>query len=221
MLSSEVLCTAARRCNIHLDTSFLWRHRFLKLVDYLNAKALSGIVETDQTMFRESFKGQRKIVERPARKRGNDNKKDAKWVPVVLVARGRNASEADFVFKRFTLKNVEKHLLPLLSQDVVLCIDAHLTFECLANKHHLNYKVLNASAGERVKETAFYIQGVNNYHQRLKGWLVRFHGVATKYLPHYLGWFRWFDQHRSKLNQPSDFMNDFIRTDNFQYLTGT
>tara|TARA_R110001583_G_C5552015_1_gene400397 strand:- start:3 stop:974 length:972 start_codon:yes stop_codon:yes gene_type:complete len=220
MLSSEVLRTAARRCHIRLDTSFHWRHRFLKLADYLNAKALSGIVEADQTLFRESFKGQRKIVERPVRKRGNDNKKSAKWVPV-LVARDRNSSEADFVFKHFTLENVEQHLLPLLNKDIVLCTDAHLTFECLANKHHLNHKVLNASAGERVKEAAFHIQGVNNYHQRLKCWIQRFHGVATKYLHHYLGWFRWFDQHSSKLNQPSDFMNDFMRADNFQHLTGT
>ncbi|WP_177313710.1 IS1595 family transposase [Marinobacter gelidimuriae] len=178
MLNSEALRTAARRCKIRLDTSFHWRHRFLKLADYLNAKALSGIVEADQTLFCESFKGQRKIIERPVRKRGNDNKKAAKWVPV-LVARDRNSSEADFVFKHFTLKNVEQHLLPLLSQDIVLCTDAHLTFESLANKHHLHHKVLNVSAGERVKEAAFHIQGVNNYHQRLKCWIQRFHGVAT------------------------------------------
>ncbi len=54
-------------------------------------------------MFRESFKGQRKITERPVRKRGNDNKKGAKWMPV-LVARDRSAGEADFVLKHFTLK---------------------------------------------------------------------------------------------------------------------
>ncbi|AOM81716.1 hypothetical protein BBEV_0322 [Salisediminibacterium beveridgei] len=26
------------------------------------------------------------------------------------------------------------------------------------------------------------IQNVNNYHRRLKGWIQRFNGVATKYL---------------------------------------
>ena len=29
-----------------------------------------------------------------------------------------------------------------------------------------------------------------NYHGRLKEWLHRFHGVATKNLPNYLGWRR-------------------------------
>ena len=32
------------------------------------------------------------------------------------------------------------------------------------------------------------IQNVNAYHSRLKNWMARFHGVATRYLPNYLGW---------------------------------
>ncbi|WP_227520259.1 hypothetical protein [Marinobacter sp. LV10R510-11A] len=59
-------------------------------------------------MFRESFKGQRKITARPTRKRGGDNKSDTHWVSV-LVVRDRSADEADFVFKHFTLKKVEQH----------------------------------------------------------------------------------------------------------------
>jgi len=91
----------------------------------------------------------------------------------------------------------------------------------LTGKHHLEHKVLNASAGERVKASVFHIQGVNNYHQRLKGWIQRFHGLSTKYLPHYLGWFRWFDQHLSKSNQPSNFMADFMMAESFQHLVRT
>ena len=29
---------------------------------------------------------------------------------------------------------------------------------------------------------------VNAYHRRFKGWLARFHGVASRWLPNYLGW---------------------------------
>ena len=42
------------------------------------------------------------------------------------------------------------------------------------------------------------INNVNAYHGRLKQWLNRFNGVATKNLPNYLGWRRaleaWGDQ---------------------------
>ena len=34
------------------------------------------------------------------------------------------------------------------------------------------------------------LNNVNAYHGRLKEWLRRFHGVATKNLPNYLGWRR-------------------------------
>ena len=35
-----------------------------------------------------------------------------------------------------------------------------------------------------------HINNVNAYHGRLKEWMQRFHGVATKNLPNYLSWRR-------------------------------
>lgn len=37
---------------------------------------------------------------------------------------------------------------------------------------------------------------VNALHQRLKGWLQRFHGVSTRWLDHYLAWFCWTEMAR-------------------------
>jgi hypothetical protein len=42
-------------------------------------------------------------------------------------------------------------------------------------------------AGVRTRG-ALHVQNVNAYHSRLRNWLHRFHGVATRYLPNYLGW---------------------------------
>ena len=36
----------------------------------------------------------------------------------------------------------------------------------------------------------FHLNNANAYHGRLKEWLRRFHGVAAKNLPNYLGWRR-------------------------------
>ena len=41
---------------------------------------------------------------------------------------------------------------------------------------------------------AWHIQNVNAYHSRFKQWMRRFNGVATSYLPNYLGWFRALDR---------------------------
>ncbi|MBR9857175.1 MAG: IS1 family transposase [Gammaproteobacteria bacterium] len=57
MMASMTLRSAAKKCQINQGTSFRWRHRFLQLVDYLKSSELGGIVEADETLIRESFKG--------------------------------------------------------------------------------------------------------------------------------------------------------------------
>jgi hypothetical protein len=53
----------------------------------------------------------------------------------------------------------------------------------------------------------FHIQNVNAYHSRLKGWMERFHGVATRYLPNHLGWRRFLE----RLSAPMVFPERSIR----------
>lgn len=45
-----------------------------------------------------------------------------------------------------------------------------------------------------VKKSIFHIQHVNAYHKRLKQFMERFQGVATKYLDNYLFWFRYLER---------------------------
>ena len=58
-----------------------------------------------------------------------------------------------------------------------------------AHANDILHVPIYASRGEHVYE-GFHIQNVNAYAGRLKDWLRRFRGVATKYLPSYLGWRR-------------------------------
>jgi len=219
MMDAETLRVAAKKCRINLATSFRWRHRFLHLVDYLKSSELGGIVEADETLMRESFKGKRNLNQRKSRKRGTD-KHGVKWIKV-MVLRDRNRNEADFVMKRFTLRKLERCLLPRLQPGAVLCSDGHLNYEALAAKHHVLHKPINSSASQRVREEIFHIQGVNAYHSRLKGWMERFHGVATKYLHRYLGWFRWFEQTKEDEIQPIDFIWQCAIKPRFQQLRRT
>ncbi len=45
----------------------------------------------------------------------------------------------------------------------------------------------------------WHMQNVNAYDSRLKGWMARFHEVATKYLAHYLGWRRLLDRFQDSM----------------------
>jgi hypothetical protein len=50
-------------------------------------------------------------------------------------------------------------------------------------------------AGVRARG-ALHIQNVNGWHSRFKTWLLRFRGVASRYLVHYSGWQRILDDAR-------------------------
>src|SRR3954451_9044268 len=59
-----------------------------------------------------------------------------------------------------------------------------------ARKVGIACQILPSPGGPRPEAPNLHINNVNGYHSRLKEWLRPFHGVATKYLDHYLGWRR-------------------------------
>ena len=62
------------------------------------------------------------------------------------------------------------------------------------------HRAVNLRKGIRVLASVYYIQNANAYHSRLKEWMRRFHGVATKDLDHYLGWRRMIKTFGEHLN---------------------
>ncbi len=191
MIRGESVRTAARCCGIDKNTAFRWRHRFLSIPAQLKPSHLHGIVEADETYFLESFKGSRHLM-RPPRKRGGKAAKrglSSEQVPV-LIARDRTRATTDAVLSRASTQAVRSVLESVIDHDAILCSDGSPVFVSLAKKLHIAHQPVNVSAGIRVINHAFHIQNVNAYDSRLKGWMARFHGVATKNLPNYLGWRR-------------------------------
>lgn len=195
MLESKVLRKSAQECEINLKTAFLWRHRFLQLPAQLKAKLLEGIVESDETFFAYSEKGNKRLTRKP-RKRGKDTGRIVRFkeelVPVLTV-RDRGSHTFEAILGSTSLQEISEQLIGKIEQDSVFCSDGCKSYIQFAQNNGLIHKQLNSSAGIRVIDKVFHIQNVNAYHSRLKQWLNRFHGVATKYLEHYLGWFRLMD----------------------------
>ena len=177
---------AARRCRIDKNTAFLWRHRFLHQAAGHRAEHEAGIVEADETFFLESFKGQRHLP-RTARHRGGVAGKrgiNAEQIPV-LVVRDRSGQTADFKLSVLDAAHVTGKLRSLIDRDAILCTDSAGVYAAFARTAGIAHRTINVRRGQRVVEGAFHIQNVNAYDSRLKGWMRRFHGVATKYLENY------------------------------------
>ena len=195
MINSFTVRHSADETDISKNTAFLWRHRFLKLLNIQSDTHLSGIVEMDETLFRYSEKGSKELT-RPSHKRGGDKAKRGRakddWVPV-LVARDRQKKTFDKTLESTTGNALYQLLNPHIDKDSVICSDGYPSYGVLARKLHMGHKAVNLAQGIKVTEGVFHIQNVNGYHSRLRGWMARFHGVATKYLDNYLSWFRFFE----------------------------
>ncbi|MBM7074737.1 IS1595 family transposase [Shewanella sp. 202IG2-18] len=206
MIKSMPLREAANHCDIALTTSFRWRHRFLQIPTLLQPSTLEGIIEADETFYPYSEKGERHLARKP-RKRGMKAKKAGRssddWVKIVTV-RDRNQHTYDNTFAHVTSDALTKELEGKVQKDSVLCSDGFKAYTKFSKDNELTHKRLNVSAGIRVIENVFHIQNVNSYHSQLKLWLAKFHGVATKYLTHYLGWFRFMDN-KENFNENSLF----------------
>lgn len=189
----------AARLDVHLTTAFRWRHRFLKAPKALKPKVLDGTVEADETYFLHSEKGSRKL-KRPARKRGGRAAKRGlsnEQVPV-LIARDRNKATTDEILADRSAQSILAALEPVIAKSAVLVSDGAQAYRAFASQANLAHVALNLSAGERAWGI-YHIQNVNNYGGRLKGWMRRFNGVATKYLDSYLGWHRAYDREGNAL----------------------
>ena len=95
-----------------------------------------------------------------------------------------------------TIAQSNSHLLPLLDPQVLLVTDANTAYRAFSRRHGIAHQSVNLHPGQQVRrssEGAIHVQNVNSYHHRLRGWLARFHGVASRYLPNYLGWRRALD----------------------------
>jgi len=90
-------------------------------------------------------------------------------------------------------------LRPLIDRDAILCTDSAGAYAAVARTAGIAHRTINVRRGQRVVEGAFHIQNVNAYDSRLKGWMHRFHGVATKYLESYLGWRRLIERYAASI----------------------
>lgn len=190
LLDSQTIRKSAAITEVSITTSFTWRHRMLKISQKGEAQLLSGVVEADETFLLESQKGSRKL-NRPARKRGGRARKRglSKELVSILVAFDRNGNEADYVtgFGPLSANWLNEHFVEHLDSDAVLVTDSAKSFKSFCINKRVEHVCVNLSQGIRVKGV-FHIQHANAYHRTFKQWLMRFHGVATKYLDHYLGW---------------------------------
>ena len=190
MVEGYTLPKIAERLDIHISTAFYWRHKILNALGNISFNQLQGIVESDETFFRESMKDRAKKRGEKDKRRGISNLKIA-----VVVAQDRNGRviARKVGTGRVKAEEIDTVISEYILQSALLCTDIATNYKKFAKIKGLQHETVNERQKQRVKKGIYHIQHVNNFHNRLKGWMERFQGVATKYLDNYLYWFRWLE----------------------------
>ena len=208
----------ARHLGIHKDTAFRWRHRLLAALLADEHGLLAGDVVTEETWFAHSEKGSRRLRREPRRRgvRGLAFQQPAVVRVLVAVDRNRTAVRAVVGPGRPGPDAIAAVLEGRLARGVVLttregpgCAVARF-----ARSRDIGWR--RRDANDRVAITirerrwrvppgcdgdALWSPSVDPglaYVWRLENTLNRFRGVATRYLPHYLLWFRLVDARRPR-----------------------
>jgi transposase-like protein len=220
MIEGVSLAKAADRCGVHPSTAFRWRHRFLSAPALDKPQRLKGIVEIDETFILESFKGRRSDLPRPARKRGGKAKHPGLFfenIPI-LVARDRAGATIDGVLSEVTAACVAAALQGAVTSTNQIVCDGGVAIRAFARRRAIPMHVVAAPGKPDPAAPDIHINNVNAYHGRLKEWLRRFHGVATKNLPNYLGWRRALEAWGEAVN-PKDWLLGALGQGPYQQLT--
>jgi transposase-like protein len=192
VLDSCTVRDAARITGVHRTTSFRWRHRFVPAFARERPARLPDVVEADETYLLESQKGSRHMT-RPARRRGGvrSHRGIGNAHDCLLVACDRDGAALDFHTGRgpVTAAQLQSTLGPVITAGTLLMSDGAASYRRFAQDAGLRHAWIDVRAGIHVRGDV-HIRHVNGWHARFKGWLIKFRGVASRYLAHYSGWQR-------------------------------
>lgn len=179
--------------HINKKTAFDWRHKILSSLEQVEKQDFHGIIESDETFFHQSDKGNRHLKHK-GRKRGTSSKRGISEDQVAVIVTADRKGTLDLsvaTMGRIEKKDIQNAIGNRISKGSILCTDGHVSYKGFAKDHNLTQVVLRANLKQHVKQGIYHIQNVNSLHNRVKKWIdSTFWGVSTKYLQNYMNWFR-------------------------------
>jgi len=185
MLEGKSLRACAREVGISLPTSFRWRHKILSAIQGLEGGiSFSGITEADELLLQYSEKGRRyKSLEEKEQAMNTVHPNVA-----VLVMTDR---EGNLLFKhtgenRVQNSQIKEELKHRVSENNLICFKPNDEFkQAVIESPSKKILVRGKTKGLTVYSVKIAEKKINNFLV----WMMRFRGVATKYLQNYLMWF--------------------------------
>jgi transposase-like protein len=180
--------------NISIATSFDWRHRLLDKINELPSDRMKDLREIKEIQIPYSAKGSRKPVSKALSK---------SKISVVFSGdrAGKLDSDYSFVSDRKSNKILERIRMNLNEHSIIVTNSKSIK-RMFENRSFVCY-----SAKEEYSQDDIITKLVHDWDN----WMIRFKGVATKYLHNYLHWFDYLNNSYRKSNQELSFINLLLR----------
>jgi transposase-like protein len=185
MLEGKSLRACASEVGISLPTSFRWRHKILSAIQGLEGGInFSGITEADELLLQYSEKGRRY-------KSPEEKEQAIKTIHPNVAVLVMTDREGNLLFKhtgehKVQNSQIKEELKRRVSENNLICFKPNDEFK-QAVMESPSKKVI-----VRRKTKGLAIYSVNVAEKKITNflvWMMRFRGVATKYLQNYLMWF--------------------------------
>ena len=157
--------------NISIVTSFFWRHRFLynlKQVNYV--EKLCDYAELTRVVLLENFKGDRYSKNKEKDKISIVNAMN-KSIDIISIIAARN---------HLGFRELKENIEPRIDKKAIAVAFLDGRLQAFSDKHN----TINKIRIRRIDITPID----ESYSVKIKRWLKKFRGVATKYIDHYLSW---------------------------------
>ena len=185
MLEGKSLRTCASEVGISLPTSFRWRHKILSAIQGLEGGiSFTGITETDELLMQYSEKGRRY-------KSWEEKEQAMKTVHPNVAVLVMTDREGNLLLKhtgenRVQNSQIKKELKRRVSEDNLICFKPNEEFQqAIIESPSKKVLIRRKTKGLAVYSLNIAEKKINNFLI----WMMRFRGVATKYLQNYLMWF--------------------------------
>ena len=161
----------AKALNITIVTSFFWRHRFLynlKRVNYV--EKLCNYAELTRVVIIENFKGDRNSINKKKDKISIVNGMN-KSIDIISIIAARN---------HLGIYELRDNIAPRIDKKACAIGFLDGRIQAFSDKHN---------EVNKIKINKINIKPIDkSYSLKVKRWLKKFRGVATKYIDHYLSW---------------------------------
>jgi transposase-like protein len=189
----------AAQLGIHPSTAFRWRHAFLDCMRSHDRERLAGWIELDSLRFAYSEKGRRDLRRAPYRYGVCPGGLFGEYAANVLVACDRRSDVITAITSVATTARIASDDIQdalagkVRGRPIVTCRQGHFGAAALFARR-TGGRFFDARRRARHATGRAHIRNARAYGQRMKDWIRRFRGVATRYLSNYLIWHRVVDR---------------------------